>query len=60
MLKLKDMINNRKQLIKEYDNKLRLAVANCDDVEIVQNLFDTRNTLMDELITLQMFHKNKK
>ena len=60
MLRLKDMINNRKQLIVEYDNKLRLAVANCDDVEIVKELFDTRNTLMDELITLQMFHKNKK
>ena len=58
MLKLKDMINNRKPIIIEFYNKLRLAVSNCDDAEIVKELFDTRNNLIDELITLQMFHKS--
>ena len=61
MMKSKDIINDRKKQIKEYDNVLRLAInefdCSIDDIEKIKN---RRDTLMDELITLQMFHKNKK
>jgi len=61
MLNLKDMIKNRNKLIIEYDNELRLAVDDfnysINDIEKIKN---ERDTLIGELITLQMFHQNKK
>ena len=61
MLNLKDMIKKRNKLIIEYDNELRLAVDDfnysINDIEKIKN---ERDTLIGELITLQMFHQNKK
>ena len=58
--RIKDMINNRKNLIVEYDNKLRLAIENGDNVEIVKEYLDTRNTFIDDLMVLDMFYRKGK
>jgi len=61
MTKLKDMINDRKKLIKKYDDVLRLAVDGFDfSIDDVEKIKDRRDTLIEELITLHMFQKNKK
>jgi uncharacterized protein YutE (UPF0331/DUF86 family) len=54
---LKQMIETRKKLVKEYDDKLKLAVNSDIDVETIKKYFDERNALIDELLTLTMFHK---
>ena len=58
---LKDMINDRKKLIMEYDDVLRLAINDFDySIDDLEKIKNRRDTLIDELITLKMFHKNKK
>ena len=53
MMNLKDMIDDRKKLIKKYDNVLRFAIndlnCNFDDIEKMKK---RRDDLIDELIAL--------
>ena len=53
MMNLKDMIDDRKKLIKKYDNVLRFAIndlnCNFDDIEKIKK---RRDDLIDELIAL--------
>ena len=61
MMNLKDMIDDRKKLIKKYDNVLRFAINDLDcSIDDIEKIKNRRDTLIDELITLQMFHQNKK
>ena len=61
MTKLQDLINDRKKLIKKYDNVLRLAIDDFDfSIDEYKKIKDRRDTLIGELITLEMFHQNKK
>ena len=52
-MNLKDMIDDRKKLIKKYDNVLRFAIndlnCNFDDIEKIKK---RRDDLIDELIAL--------
>lgn len=50
---LNDMIQKRLEAIKKYDNILRLAVKNGDDVKIVEELLEKRNAFINEVIALK-------
>jgi len=60
-MELQQMINKRKKLIMKFDDVLRLAVDDFDcSIDDIEKIKCRRDTLIDELITLQMLHKNKK
>lgn len=54
MIEINDIINKKKQLVKDYDNSLRLSIEKNDDIDKIKELFDIRNNLIDELLTLEM------